>query len=1091
MAGLLQALEGLNLSRLQGHLEVADGTVSGSISIELPDPRELLGDVGALLADPELLPAGAGDLAGLFEQGVARLGQAFELPGLDLAGEVGQDLRRLKVLVEQMIHEIGDGHHLVDKVLAGIGGLESLVGDIAGQLVGGLQLELPGNLEPFVASLKKLSAGAPLSPPEVSSLLAQLSLGLDIGRLEAPALELEAFLARLGSLGGDFAALHLEIGRLNAEVRVAIDLLSLPEPNVELAIEALGRVRGGLDLMLGATVPGAAARLAADLSTVRPEELWRPLEAKLVALLEGLPKVELRFEEIFLEPVREVAAEVAELTPEAVTAMLDGLRAELDRAVARARLDAIPKLIEELFEALAEQLRRVPLAALRSQLIGALDELEIKVREFEGFSPVWQLGEKLHGLVAKVESLDPAPIRQRIAQLGAEIQGAVDAFPIGAIKTEVEGLVAAVAELVGQASPALEELDRQLDGLAEKVAAFDFDAAGQASLDLMAEIRAKVKEVLGSGDVPAPARAAIGLAAQGLKGIHLSAEVGAPAQQVLAQLDPAAILAPIEPLLAQLHEVVETVSPKALVERLEGPYSQLTGALAQLKPALLVEGLEGELGRFSDLVGQLDPVVLVQPLQKEFEKLKQKLADATDPAPLFAPLEELYDQLLALIDRLDLGKVLEAAVRKVAELPAGVQKAVGAAVAAKAGGGPLALAEAAEPFRFGDVLRPLQLLLAQLKKAVVGMASEVLDAALGRLERAVAGLLALVDPAVGLGGRISAAVAERRAQLDFADPDGVTAELRASLAELSGVAAGLSLSVSGQARLGGAVASVQLEGRLDLSFGGSLALEPEGLLAGLAVPELDNALAELSRALERRLPAPLSQVATAPLAARLGALFDALDPSSVIAELDSLGEQILAKLQSFIKEILAGMMRIWNRVFELLDLFSPQGLLKQISAGMGRVKAELAVLDPRPIKEEAVELRDAVLEVLDAFSPAAIAGQLSGLFAAVRAKLGELDPAVLLGDLDPLAGVLASLEDLRPAKVLAPLVESTAQLQEALDKLAGVELGKALVAAVAKLQGRLEVTITGLEGELDGLLDDLGAGGSGGFDVDASVSASS
>ncbi len=1088
MAGLLQALEGIDLSRLQGHLQVAGGTVSGSLSIAVPDPRSLLGDLGDLLADPDLLPAGTGDLAQLFQNGVGKLGQAFSLPSLDLAGDVGGDLRRLKVLVEQMIHEVGDGHHLVDKVLAGIGGLESLVAELVERVVGSIELELPSNVQPFVESLRKLAAGTPLSPAEVSSLLAQLSLGLDVARLEAPAVELEGFLARLRGLGGDFGAIHLEIGRLTAEVRVAIDLLSRPEPDVTLAIETLGRVRGGLDLLIGATVPGAAARLAADLSTVLPEELWRPLEAKLRALLDGLPKVEVNVTEIFLEPVREVAEEVELLTPELVTAMLDGLRAELDEAVARARLTAIPQVIEGLFEALAEQLRRVPLAELRGRLIAALDDLELRVRELDAFSPVWLLGAKLHGLVKKVEGIDVAPIRERVAQLGAQIQSAVDAFPIGSIKSELEGLVAAVAELIGQATPALEELDRQLDGLADKVASFDFEAAGAASIDLMAEIRAKVKEALGSGDVPEPARAALGLAAQGLKGINLSAEVTAPATQLLAQLDPAAILAPVEPVLARIREVVETVSPKGLIDRLEAPYAQLVGALAQIKPALLVAGLEAEFGRFSDLVARLDPVELAQPLQKEFEKLKKRLADATDPAPLFAPLEELYDQLLALFDRLDLGKVLEAVLRKVGDLPAGIQGAVGTAVKAKAGGGALALEEAVEPFRFGDVLRPLQLLLAQVKKAVTGMAGEVLEAALGRVEQAVAGLVALADPALGLGGQISRELARRRAQLDLADPNGPTAELRAALAELTVVAAGLTLSASVRAQLGGAVVSVQLSGRADLGAGAGLTLEPDRLLAGLEVGTLDGALAELARALERLLPAPLARVDGAPVAQRLAALFDALDPTPVIVELDALGAQILAKLQSFIKEILAGMMRIWNRVFELLDLFSPQGLLKQISAGMTLVKAELAVLDPRPIKEEVRELRDAVLDVLDAFSPAAVAGQLSGLFAAVRAKLGELDPAALVGDLDPLANVLASLEELRPSKVLAPLVESTAELQLSLDKLSGVELGRALVAAVAKLKGSLEVTITGLEGELDGLLDDLGAGGSGGLDVDATVS---
>src|SRR5262249_11712475 len=172
-------------------------------------------------------------------------------------------------------------------------------------------------------------------------------------------------------------------------------------------------------------------------------------------------------------------------------------------------------------------------------------------------------------------------------------------------------------------------------------------------------------------------------------------------------------------------------------------------------------------------------------------------------------------------------------------------------------------------------------------------------------------------------------------------------------------------------------------------------------------------------------------------------------------------------------------------ILGLLDPVLPAGLLARFHAGMDRIHAELAVLDPTPIEQEAREVLDALLGALKAWSPAAIADELGGVFDALHAKLAELDPATLLGGLDPLGPLIDGFAALKPSTVLAPLVDQTTDIEQSLERLAGLTLGQALIDAVAELRAQLELVVNDVQHELDTLLDDLGR-----MSGDASVSAS-
>jgi hypothetical protein len=83
--------------------------------------------------------------------------------------------------------------------------------------------------------------------------------------------------------------------------------------------------------------------------------------------------------------------------------------------------------------------------------------------------------------------------------------------------------------------------------------------------------------------------------------------------------------------------------------------------------------------------------------------------------------------------------------------------------------------------------------------------------------------------------------------------------------------------------------------------------------------------------------------------------------------------------------------------------------------------------------------------------------------------------------------VLDQFDDLRPSIVLAPLTDSTKDLEASLDAILAVDFGAALEAAVAKLRAQLEAVVADVEAEFQGLLSFLESQGGGSASVSLSV----
>jgi hypothetical protein len=259
----------------------------------------------------------------------------------------------------------------------------------------------------------------------------------------------------------------------------------------------------------------------------------------------------------------------------------------------------------------------------------------------------------------------------------------------------------------------------------------------------------------------------------------------------------------------------------------------------------------------------------------------------------------------------------------------------------------------------------------------------------------------------------------------------------------------------------------------------------ERFFANLTPPSFAVELRRAAAALRTFVPPQLTTVAAdAPVQQRIDALFDAIDPTPLVAELDAISAAIMAKLETLKQELVNGIVRILRVLFGALDGVMPSGMVGHLHAFMEVIRGELAALDPAPIKQEMHALVDSVINVVNGFSPAALAARLGVLFDAVKAKVRELSPAALVGDTTVLDQPFQSLQDLRPSIVLEPLVAQAVALEAALRALLDLELGDALVQAVIRLRVAIDGALDDLFAEFEELLAFLEGGG----DVSASVS---
>ena len=1078
---LVDDLRSLDFDSLTGSLEDATrllATANVSVTVNGKAETSVAGILGIqpLVDAAGSLPGNPAELEDAVKSMLQELEGLAAIPTLGRIGQIAGDFDGAVVVLRGIADSLGGGPDaVIDRLLGDLGGLDRVVSDFATRITDALPTELPDAAKIPIEALTIL-AGGNLDGAKLADVLARFTFGVELETLRAPSLSIDVALNAVASF--DLGDLSARISALTTQVRGILPMLQAPNVDVSATLAALTRVRIALDELF-AGLPQLILDFAGKLNGIDTTALVARLAAAFDKLADVAPAVSFDADEL-LEPLRAMAQGIDALTAAQLTAAFDEVVAIIKAKIAETGIEQIDPMIEEPFDLLIALIQRIDLRGLRDDVIDALHAVEARINRYSFAAPA-ALTEQLGKVQEAIGNIDTTAIAARVQEIKASLEEIVQNFPIAAIAGKVTELLDPVANAIGELVPAIEQVDVQLDELGSQLESIDFESAADDAQALMTGIREKVQEALGSGDVPDAAKSALSLAAQGLKQIDFRAEISAPIMAKLDAIDPGILLKPLEPVVAEVRAKVASVSPEALIAQLDGPFDDLLARLEPFKPSGLVAIVSQEFDRIASLIDVADPRALVQPLQSEFETLVQKIRDAAKLDPLFQPLQDLYGELQELVDLIDLGKLLESLTAKLGGLPNKMADGTKAAVAAKVGAGAQTLAAAAAPFRLGDLVRPFAFLVRDVRTAAGKASDGVVGAALTAVAAPVTFLDAMTDPRDGFVARLAASIDERMAVLDVN-----AGALGTALRELASVTASLNLAAGAQLQLGGGVASVQLDARLTLIASARAQLDTAvtGLFARLSPPELTLPLRRVNEAVRKAIPAALLLPDLA-VRERLNAYFDAIDPAPLVAELDAIGEAITARFLGMAEDVAKGLFKMLDTIFSALDKVTPAGLLVGIKAGMQRIRDELAVLDPAPIKVEAQLVVDSVINVLATYSPAAIAAQVAVIFDAVKARIETLDPAVLIGDTSGLDKPFDDLALLRPSLLLGGITGKLEEVQAALDALLDLSIGDSLIEAVVRLRATIEAILDDVMSELDELLVFLEGGASASLELSA------
>ena len=1092
MPSVIELLDGIDLTQLTAKLQSAKLTVSADGSVELRglDPRDLLGPLGDLLKSPDAFGISPELVTKSAAEGLKKLDALVQLPDVPVLGEVASALERLISLLEDAVSKLGAGSGGVDidgLLPDSFGGLDGLFDKLIGNAVDAIQPQIPSELTTALTALASLAGSGPANGRDLAQALASILFGLNLADLSAAADKIGGFIGEIDAAGGDLKPIDAEIRRLTTAIGGVVASLDAPVVDVPAVQVALAQIHGDFGLLVHNTLPGTAATLAADLDAIDVNALAGDLRAHVTPLLSATRAMPFDLEQQLMGPLRALGHTIDTLTPELLNQMFQSVEDQLVGVGEGFGADLLPRAVNELFDVVVDTMREIPLRRMRAEVIDELNAIEARIRGFEGFQAPAAIGEKAQEFASKIDGIDTSALQQQVQAFTGTLQSAVDAFPIDDVKQEIQGLSQAVADAIGGFSEELGALSKQVDELAGKLEGLDFSQAGDASVQLIADIRQKVEDVVSSDDVPDPVKAAIGVAAIALKKVDFSVEISKPFNEAIEGIDVSVVTAPLEGVTGRVRETLQKVTPQAVIDELEKPYEDLLKELQRLRPDAILAAVSQEFQRLVSAIDQLKPENLVAPLDAEFKKITGAIRKAIDPAPLFAPLKALYQKLLSLVDLLDLEKVLGRILSKTANMP----QVLGQKLQGHLTGTDSPLTDATDDlFQWGDFLRPLAAIVMQLRSKVQKIAGGILHDAFAALQGPLRALAGLAAAAGSVASRAADAVDARYRVINLFASGGAGDDLRVAINQLQAAVA--SAAVSGQAgiTIDGHVAAMRVDLQAHASLGlGAQASSRRGALGGrLNAPDVANSLRLLGTRLEDLVPgALLSADPAADIAASIASILDVIDFTALADELDAIGAKVRAKLEAFAKQIAAALMRLWNHLYEAVLPITPFGMLALIQDGMKRVRAEFTVLDPSFLEKEVRDLVDALVDGLDAFSPAALAAQLNGVFDSLKQKVQALDPATLLGDLSAINDVLDQFDDLRPSVVLAPIADSTKDLEASLDAILAVDFGASLEAAVAKLRAQLEAVVADVEAEFQGLLSFMESQAGGSVSVGLSI----
>ena len=1091
MAGF-SALLALDTSKLDAKLTLVGGTHGASLSLSATNPLDLLGEAGTLIRTIEDIAKKPADLPGVILKGLGNIGDLAPFAGLPVIGEIVKLFAELKDRLQPLGDlAVLDPVALANRAMQSGGGLDGMVQNIAAQFADGIAGPIPDGLVAPLKAIKDLAAGTPQSAQQVAAFFSRFVLGLDLHVLRGPFEVLDELRSQATACGGDLGPLEVRLTALTLTVNQSADALLGAAPDTAAILAKLTAARIEFQDLTGTVLPAALARLAGDFGAIDAASFAHRLDAGLAPLLDRVPVPPRGIGDLFLPPLRGLVSGLGDLTTATLDTAFAEIEAQIKDTFAASDVAALRDQAGGVLAGVAGFLDGLPMTALRARLTQALLGIEGKIGGLADFSPVHLLAEQVQKVTDAIDGIDLSAITTKIAALKGQLQHLVDGFPIGEIKTEVESLLGAANDAVSGLPPLLAELKATIDDLAKQLTTINLDQASDQSVSLLHDLRGHVKEALGSADLPEALKVPIGLLAGQVRKIDITASIDAPIGALVAKIDVTALLAPLQKGLDEAKAALHKLSPSALVAALDKPFDEVVSVLELASPAALIGQLSAEFKKAVDQLDRASPEALIQPLQAEFDKALAILREAADPAPLLAPLHAAYGELKVLLDAIDPARLLAKLLAQVTHLPGAISGAATDVMTQKIGAGSSFQAPApAGQMKFGDILRPFAALIAEARAVVHRAAEGTIADGLEQISRPLAMLSHAGQVAGGHVADLGAAMQTRRGLVDPTATNGPAPQLREALTRLARIEGMLSDSGRSSVQINAAVVSIQLDAHVTIAYPGrqALAHAMDGLTAGIQTAPIGRGFQALGHVIADFVPSSLAfPDTTKSILARLDALFDAVDPKPIADEMDTLGNAILAKLQSFASDIAKALFRIWSTIFDAILPVLPQGILAVVSPAFDAIKKQLATLDPAQLEKELGELLDAVLGALEAYSPAAFAASLGEAFTALKTKLQKLDPATLLGDLNPLQQIIDQFKTLKPSVVLAPLAAQAQAVETALSNLLDLDIAKLINDAIANLKAQVEAVVQKIEVELDGLLGDLEAAGGGKGSVSASI----
>jgi len=993
---------------------------------------------------------------------------------------------------------IGDGLGVFAKLAAGFDGDFTKVGSAFGLSLDDLLTRAHGSAGQVLATAysgggaiwalaAEVDRGAPASQAALVDLLLRALLPVPSGSLA----NLRALTSRLTDGAAKIVlptqrtqGLIAAFARVEAAAR-AHDAAALAQ-----AMRALEQVRvstiGSLRDDLGTAM--AQVRRLDVASALAP---LRRADQELRGLSEGLLEQLARW--------REMIAMLRKATegfdPAAMTRFLDQGVKEIETFVEKTILAFIDEQVRKVVEWMRSLFRHIPIASLRAELTAFLHSIAQAIAKADIGRYVREalaLLEKLQTLVSP-ETIR-AEIKKALGAASAAIDKALDDVvdKLAVVKNAVNAVAGEAAVVIGRIVPALTEFNAAVIDIKASAAGVGLAEAGQKVVEQLEILRRAAETLLTESPLPDSMKDEVAQIVDFVRGLDLDA-VFEPVRRAAEQLTlPDEVAAAVDGGLAEAAKVIDNVVPARLVENIEADVQAALDRIASFNPLALLPDMSGLLREAADGVEKLSPPPeLAAELHAPFQKLLD-LVDAAHPIKLLAPAIEAYDKALGALPLPSTDGVADKAIAFVTSLGERAASALTSPLeslagdSAKGGGGagggggigtappggapskaaPADTSGATSPgavppdnLRPGDVVRLLGYIPGKLRELLAGMEASQVGQVLASVDRLTGGLARDLRA-------VSAALWNVEARLH--------ADLNAMLSPLANHQVRAQLAV--RARF--APGEIDIEGTIKaLALAGPGALRHE---LGGPIRLARDAAYETSATLVRTIGGELERTADALercLLSRLvgdaDALFAAIDPEPIAAEIDALFGAILEKAPEILEAAGEALNAAVARVRALLNALNPGVLAQKFLAVLDVIREQFDALSPRRLAGELGEIHAAIRATIAAFDPGPFVTEIAATVTAVATTLRTLDPATLVGDVTFLKDAVAKLKEAVPTKALEGVGTNLVALGK---QLAAIDL-EGLIASVKTLGPEIveesEKAAAALQGEIVALLESL------------------